>query len=49
MENAKNEKFKWDILGDFQTLCNMAFWQFMATQKGDWMETTIHQLHYAQE
>mgnify|MGYP006903819459 CR=1 FL=1 len=28
---------------------NMAFWQFMATQKGDWMETTIHQLYYAQE
>ena len=21
VENAKIEKFKWDILGDFQTLC----------------------------
>ena len=26
-ENARIEKFKWDILGDFQTLWDIIFWQ----------------------
>ena len=26
-ENAKIEKLKWDILGDFQTLCDRELWE----------------------
>ena len=37
VKNAKNEKFKCDILADFQTLCDPIFYPLSALSKVKWL------------